>query len=140
MAKLTLSGNGGAALKRWLGKLKGVKRLRRKLAVNLAEECVELVREGFEAEADPYGKAWAPTQRGGRILQDTGRMRSSVNRTVTESTVKVSVPVEYAGFHQGGTSRMPARKVVPDEGDLPPRWEARLDEVAEDLLTEHFED
>jgi phage gpG-like protein len=32
----------------------------------------------------------------------------------------------------------PARKMVPDNGELPPRWQARLVETAEDTLTELF--
>lgn len=103
---------------------------------NLAEEAVELVREGFERETDPYGARWAALKyRSGRILQDTGRLRSSfkVSR-VNRRGFRVSASVSHASYHQTGTSRgLVPRRMVPHAG-LPARWRSRLRDVGRDFL------
>ena len=100
----------------------------------LAEQYVDLIREGFSNEQDPSGKAWAPLKRrSGKILQDTGRLRSGFAvKAVTARGFSVTASVSYSTYHQSGTSRMPARQMVP-EGELPPAWEKALAETIEDF-------
>lgn len=107
----------------------------KELSRNLAEEAIELVREGFSKEQDPYGAAWAPLKvRSGRILQDTGQLRSSfkVSR-VSASGFRVSASKAYAAYHQSGTARMVARRMVPD-GSLPALWRAQFAAAARDFM------
>ena len=104
---------------------------RQPMLANVAEEVIELVREGFERESDPYGAKWASLKtRSGRILQDTGGLRSSFHRNQLSATQDtVGAGKDYARYHQSGTSRMPARKMVPD-GDIPGEWRSRINEIA----------
>lgn len=110
------------------------------IGASLAEETISLVREGFAKSADPYGSSWAARKSGGgsRILVRTGAMRNSFNvRRGDRTGFGVAASVGYATFHQRGTSRMVPRKMVPNQGDIPPTWRARFDEVAEEVIEEH---
>jgi len=101
----------------------------------VGEELVELVREGFERQADPYGSPWAPLKRrSGRILQDTGRLRMFFVRSKSASMVRVGTPAFYGRFHQAPrTKHMPARKMVPD-GALPGAWSSRIHAIVERVI------
>lgn len=114
-------------------------RWRRALMSNVAEEVIELVREGFERESDPYGAKWAGLKsRSGRILQDTGGLRSSFHRkALSETSTTVGAGKSYARYHQDGTKRMPARKMVPD-GDIPGEWRSRINEIAALAIKQAF--
>ena len=116
-----------------------VQAVKRDVLTNIGAEAIELVAEGFKKESDPYGKHWAPLKaRVGRILQDTGRLRSSFTFHVLGSTsVKIGPGVGYATFHQSGTSRMVARKMVP-EGRLPSEWGRRFEQAAQDVMEQAF--
>lgn len=89
----------------------------------------KFVEEEFDTGSDPYGRSWAAlaerTLRKGRKpppLTDTGAMRGSVEiRPAQGAGVQISIGEPYSVYHQQGTSRMPARKMLP-EGDLPPKW------------------
>lgn len=93
-----------------------------------------LTMKRFETETDPWGRAWAPLapstvarrrQGSRRILQDTGTLKRSFAWEVRGHAVAVGtfgVPglrrdkyPHYAVFHQFGTERMPARKMLPEE-------------------------
>lgn len=111
----------------------------RGLSRNLAEETVELIREGFDRQGDPYGRGWAPLKaRSGKILQDTGLLRRFKPTHVTVRGFTVSSGATYGPFHQSGTSRMPARKMVPD-GGMPARWMQRLERIAKGYLKERLQ-
>ncbi len=131
----------------------------------IAEETVELVREGFEKEADPYGKPWKPiVLRNGKILQDTGGLRSSWHiKTTSKASFTVASAKSYAAHHQHGTGiygstgkpirpskgralafggrafasvkGTPQRKMVPD-ARLPVTWSRRYRAVANEVFTE----
>lgn len=67
----------------------------------------------------PDGARWAPLaastvkQKGNRnILVDVGRLAGSISYSVAGDVVIVGTSVSYAGFHQGGTSRMPQREFL----------------------------
>lgn len=105
---------------------------------NLAEAALDKVKETFERQAAPGGAGWAPTQRGGRILQDTGRLKGSFKvASVSARGFTVSSSVSYGVYHQSGTRYMPARKMVPD-GELPGDWMDELEHVAELFLKSKF--
>jgi phage virion morphogenesis protein len=116
-----------------------VHRARLAVAANVGEELIELVKEGFDRQSDPSGRAWARLKvRRGRILQDTGRLKGGWHRTATTAaSVSVGPSVKYATYHQTGTRRMVARKMVPD-GELPRRWSVRVDRVVKEVLSEAF--
>jgi phage gpG-like protein len=105
---------------------------RRAVLENVAEEAIDLIREGFSKESDPYGTRWAPLKyRSGRILQDTGRLRNSWHRrSLSASRVVIGTAVTYAAYHQSGTRRMRQRAMVPFRG-MPAPWRRQLIATAE---------
>lgn len=129
-----------AKLREWQDKTKDSSKLLRTLTKNVGETLVSLVRDGFEGEHDPYGSPWeALKERSGRILQDTGRLRNSWHQSgATNDSVTVSASADYAGYHQNGTSKMPARPMVPREGALPPKWADEVKATAQDVLDDYF--
>lgn len=58
----------------------------------------------------PYGRG------GDKLLQDTGRLRSSIRYTVFKDTAVVYTNIKYAKYHQEGTSNIPKRDFmwIPD--------------------------
>lgn len=104
------------------------------LATNLGQEAVTQVQLGFQASKDPYGAGWAPLKRrAGQPLRDTGRLANSFTFEASPTQVRVWTNVAYAGYHQTGTKKMVARKMVPDD-DLPLAWEQAFVEAAQDTL------
>jgi phage gpG-like protein len=123
-----------AKVDRWAKRLRDLEKTKRALLANIGEEAVELVKEGFDRQGDPYGKAWKGTKRGGRILQDTGALKNSFHRkSLSSSRVVIGPGVGYAGFHQSGTSRMVARPMLPNRG-LPKTWSTRIKAIAEEVM------
>ncbi|NBC17447.1 MAG: hypothetical protein GVY18_09070 [Bacteroidetes bacterium] len=111
----------------------------RTISANLAEEAINLTREGFEREADPYGKTWAPRKTadnaGSNLLVRTGAMRNSWHvGSVQPMRFTIVSGVEYADYHQNGTRVMPSRMMVPHESDVPPRWKDAFDEVVVEIF------
>jgi phage gpG-like protein len=120
---------------------------REAIAKRLAASAMKLVADEFRDSKDPYGRGWLPVHRDrprdrrarasamrrgnwqramrpDKPLVDTGRMRSAVVAYADGTTVRVSIPVEYASFHQYGTRRIPQRQILPEEstGGLGPIW------------------
>ena len=98
-----------------------------------------LESEQFASEgASGRGGRWAPLTRSteaqkrgrGQILVRTGRLRDSLTRTghaehvyrASESEIELGTSVPYAGRHQRGGKRLPAREVI----SLTPEQAARL--------------
>jgi phage gpG-like protein len=138
--QIRINGNAATKLRALRAQLSDPRSLLQSISKNLAEETLELVRQGFEKEEDPYGEAWAPLKyRDGKILQDTGRLRSSWHTvTVSERGFSVAPAVDYAQYHQSGTARgLPKRRMVPDEG-LPDEWKRRFSELVNQILRDHF--
>jgi len=105
----------------------------------LAETARTEIVLGFAAGRDPYGAKWAPLKAqkgrraGGQPLRDTGRLQNSFNVQATETGIEVRSGVEYAGYHQYGTKRMPARRMVPSKAGLSigPYWRKSFVRVLE---------
>lgn len=89
----------------------------------------------FAPGVDPYGRRWAPLKRGGAShLTKTGAMRASVKATASGNTVTTTVD-SPAQFHQHGTSRMPARQVLPEAGNaLPEKYQATIEQAAREVM------
>ena len=102
-------------------------------AVDLIEDLIE---QQFDAGVDTDGDAWAPlaesTKRRGRQdppLDDTGALRVPAVEALQSAGIRISYEEDYAGYHQSGTSRMPARKLVPDQDRLPQAWQMAIVEA-----------
>lgn len=130
-------------LKRRVGVVGSVQ-FREGLARRLAGTVTKLLADEFRNSVDPYGRPWAPVfrnrardrrarARGGaramradKPLIDTGRLRAAATASqFTQGTmVRVSIPVEYASYHQYGTRSIRQRQIVPmaETGGLGPIW------------------
>jgi phage gpG-like protein len=81
------------------------------LSKNLAEETIELIREGFDQEKTPHGRPWRKLKlRMGRILQKTGGMRNSWHRKFSADGFRVRSGKASSIYHQEGTGIYGYRK------------------------------
>lgn len=105
------------------------------------------VRQRFETETDPSGRAWAPWAESTRksypknghhrILDRYGDMIKDVNARSDATSVRVGFPEDYATFHEFGTQRMPRRQTLfndPVAGTLAPDDERAVIQVLESFL------
>jgi phage gpG-like protein len=116
----------------------------------------KLLADEFRTSRNPYGDPWPPVFRNrgrdirararrsarglapkaDRPLIDTGRLRAAAVAQSSiasgPSSVRVSINVFYAGFHQWGTRRIQQRQIVPDDstGGLGFIWTAALNKEA----------
>ena len=92
----------------WLEKLKAAAAnnspIWRKIGLTLQDG----VLDSFDAERSPDGKAWQKSWRaslqGGKSLQNTGRLRDSIQLVVNGSDIAVGTNVIYAKTHQFGAT------------------------------------
>lgn len=108
------------ALERFAAKIESAGRdsTMRILGEQLAEETIELIKQGFETSTDPYGKPWEKLQvREGKPLEDTGGLKTSWHTAnVGPRGFTVESGKDYAVYHQKGTgihgpSKQPIRPV-----------------------------
>lgn len=66
-------------------------------------------RVRFEAGDGPDGRPWAPVQRGGQPLVDTGRLLASITSNADRTSVEVGSNLIYAATHQFGRDAIPPR-------------------------------
>ena len=108
-----------------LGQLIGVIEDRKREIMEPVEKIiVEDTRLRFKLGVDPQGRPWAPLKeatlrsrrRKGRqdqpVLSDSRTLRNSIESSSTNDEVIIGTNVEYAKYHQEGTSRMPQRKIL----------------------------
>jgi phage virion morphogenesis protein len=104
----------------------------------ISEIMRDAVEENFEQEGRPK---WKPSKRaqkqGGKTLQDTGSLASSISMKFTRNTAVVGTNKKYAAIHQFGGKAGRGRKVT-----IPARPFLRLtNEDLEEIKTtilEHF--
>lgn len=100
----------------------------------------------FVQETDPYGKPWTPlttayknykTKKGfiPKILQRRGHMRTRAGYQATRDELRIDFNDDKAKWHDRGTSRMPARQLLPDtRRGLPQRVQQELEASLLDYL------
>jgi phage gpG-like protein len=112
----------------------------------LATTATKLLADEFRDSKDPYGRPWAPVfrnrakdrrararqaargrgPRSDKPLEDTGRLRAATIGSVSVEGhgFRVSIPVEYASYHQYGTRWIKQRQIVPmtETGGIGPIW------------------
>lgn len=110
MSRLKFTGD-FRELEAFLGRVRRAPERMIEVNKQLAEEAVELVREGFETSTDPYGKKWADLKfRNGRPLEDSGALKVFRVGRVTIYGWEIFSPRDYANFHQQGTGIYGPRK------------------------------
>jgi phage gpG-like protein len=135
-------------------------RFRQELAHRLAGTAIKLLADEFRQSRDPYGNPWKPVnrnrardrrarsrraasgraKRGDLPLIDSGRLRAAATSAAadlsTGDLVRISIPVDYASYHQYGTRRMAKRQIIPDANKLGPIWSDAFRKEIEKKLRE----
>ncbi len=109
----------------------------------IGEDIKNNVAMCFRDEQSPDGINWKALSpqtikrrrnNSSKILNDTGRLKGSFAHVATNSHVEITTDVEYAGFHQFGTSKMAKRPFFPLP-TLPQNWEQDILQMLESHLT-----
>lgn len=102
------------------------------VAKDVAPQISALVQKQFKEGTDPYGRPWRKLMRStlnrGRTpppLTDTGKLRDGTKAYAIGNAVHVVVGMPYGYFHQVGTRRMVARRILPQAG-MPKAWNEAL--------------
>lgn len=95
----------------FIKKLENREALMREMAAAMGDA----VEENFRSEGRPAWAGWSPryakTRQGGKILQKSGRLATSINQHSDNDSATVGTNVKYARIHQeGGTINQRARK------------------------------
>jgi hypothetical protein len=97
----------------------------------------DAVEEQFVGGIDSYGKKWKPKVSGAPSrLVKTGELSESVIVTPLPNGIAVTVEDFKATFHQGGTTRMVARPILPTKTRTPPQWKQSIQEALHDAVRE----
>jgi hypothetical protein len=115
----------------------------------MAEETIELIKQGFRDETDPYKKRWKAKKRadGRKVLSGrTSRLKGGWHRQrADEGGFVVAPSVDYAAPHQSpktgkdGQLKRPRRMMVPaSELGLPPAWARRYERTAQSAFKGFF--
>jgi len=93
-------------------------------SVSMVESLYQL---GFEREEAPDGSQWAEPKHdyGHPLMRDRRELQNGAEVTAESDGVRIAVDVSHARFHQEGTSKMEARKIVPG-GELGERWDRQI--------------
>lgn len=138
---MSFSGNIGA-LRGFEQSLRRLADVPAKVAEKGAEAIAEQIDQQFASGTDAYGNAWAPhapatVARWGEhpILELTGALRGEVDVHPLPGTGIAIELGELASLHQSGTSRMPARPILPS-GTFPAAWREALEQAAAESFEE----
>ncbi len=103
--------------------------LPRKVAELAAPEITKALQKEFAQGADPYGRKWRKLATGKPSrLTESGRLRRGTRAAPLpgrRAGVRILLGARYAVYHQTGTSRMPARKILPERG-MPAAWNVAI--------------
>lgn len=67
------------------------------------------IKECFDKEQSPDGEKWKPIKREGKILQDTGELKKSIQYESDDNGVIIGSKLKYARTHQFGRGKIHAR-------------------------------
>lgn len=117
-----------ADLTRFADRLRGLADLAPAIAVTAAPLLEEAARATANAGSDPEGKAWKPRKAGGTALPGAA---GAISASATSKGVVTIVLRGVYVLHHFGTSRVPARPILPTLGeDLPAPMAAALKKAA----------
>jgi len=95
-----------------LGRIKGFRNIGMK---EIAMKGRADVIDHFQRTSGPHSK-WKPLKaRKGKPLQDTGRLKGSLDARITQHTATVFTAVHYAGYHDAedrGKAKFPRRQFM----------------------------
>jgi phage gpG-like protein len=114
-----------AELRRRIAKLTDLSGPNRKVSIVLDR----WVQRNFKTQGGHVG-GWTPFKRGGRpipgggidtsaqLLQDTGALRLSFRMFWDSKRAGIGSRIKYSKPHEEGTSRLPQRRMLPQEADV----------------------
>ena len=84
---------------------------------------IEKIQQNFSNSSEADGTPWAKLKyRVGKPLILTGAMRRSVKSRNTQNGVSVFTNIYYAGWQNYGTNKIPARRFIPNDNEIPEEW------------------
>ncbi len=110
------------------------------MSKEMRQDVLALIDEGFEKRRDPIGRRWKRRKRAypWPILNKTLAMRKGWRaRSNGKRGTDLMNAVPYTRWHQWGTRKMVARKMIPDKR-LSPRWRARLNKTWNRVCGKHW--
>lgn len=124
------------ALEKMVETLESLGSIPSQAAPEAAKKIESLIQAQFDAGTDPYGRRWAAKKDGSpSYLEKSGDLRKGVRVQPTSGAgIAVTVDMPYGEYHQTGTRYMPARKILPDEGDLPEEWHDAIEEALDETI------
>jgi phage gpG-like protein len=131
-------------MKRWQELFRNNSALMIGASRSMAEETLNLIKDGFRSEQDPYGKAWAPKQAndGRKVLSGkTSRLKGGWHVvSATASGFRVAPSVDYAAPHQSPRfGRRPRRMMIPTSTKgMPNTWARALNDTVKDIFTAYY--
>jgi phage gpG-like protein len=125
-----------AELDAYVARLRALAQVPEKMMPEAAKAVRDAVRFEFDGGVDPLGKTWAPLKLTGRpsFLTKSTDLRKSLTVEAGGLTINVELQDWKAHFHQYGTSRMVARRMLPAGDDLPPKWRSDIGAVFSDAV------
>jgi hypothetical protein len=127
-------------LRELVRKLEHPDKLLEQVSMSLAEESIDLVKQGFRDQSDPYGTPWPPKKvpdQRAILTGRTGRMRNSFHRReLSADGFAIESGVVYSRYHQDARPPRTRRMMVPDPTlGLPATWDTTLREAADEMLS-----
>lgn len=93
-----------------------------------ADNQLQMTQSGGQ---DPYGNRWAALKSGRpSFLRETGTLEATRLWESGDNWARVTFGASYAPFHQSGTSRMPQRQLIPQDG-LPGAWASPINRIVD---------
>ncbi len=113
--------------------------LPRRVAEYAAPEITKALQKEFASGSDPYGRKWRKLATGKPShLTESGRLRKGTRAAPLpgrRAGVRILLGAKYAVYHQTGTQRMPARKILPERG-MPATWSAAINRALQRVWRE----
>jgi hypothetical protein len=130
-------------LEDWERALASADKLLTVMSRDMAEEALNLTKEGWRKQANPYGKRWKGKKHlDGRqvLVGNTARLKGGwYIRKASRSGFTIAPSVGYAGYHQTGAKHMVQRLMVPvGSRGLPQEWRDNMKEIIGEHFSAHF--
>ncbi len=113
--------------------------LPRRVAEKVAPLLTKELQREFSAGVDPYGRKWRKLATGKPShLTESGRLRRGTRAAPLpgkRAGVRILLGAKYAVYHQTGTARMPARRILPQRG-MPQTWSAAINRAMREATRE----
>jgi hypothetical protein len=150
--KMSVKTKGKDNLASWRETMRSAPSLVDEMGQMVAEEALDLVKEGFAKQTDPYGDRWQEKKvDDGRSILVGKTVQLKKWQIVKKGNGKWTLSPsptagDYAGAHQDpqprarwGGKKLPRRMMIPSKArGLPQSWQKRMDEAMSEVFDAHF--